>query len=312
MSKILITGGNGFLGVSLGKFYSKNNEVLLGSRNNLKNFAAKSKSGCEICPLDVSNIESVRDCINQFKPEIIIHAAATKYVQLSEEFPFECIDTNVVGSQNIARVAIEKNIDTVIGISTDKTAPPIGNIYGLSKSLMEKMYCSLNTKAKTNFSCVRFGNIAWSSGSVFPIWKNMMKEKNLIESTGPNMKRFFFNIDQAISLVNVCLKSINITNGKVLSKKMKCAKISDILDIWCDHYKTSWKEIAKRKGDKDDEYLIGEIEKDYTSEVIIEDDSFFLLDFYIKSKKPISDSYSTQNAEKLSLDEIIELIKIGN
>ena len=128
MIKILITGGTGFLGINLAKKLKTKFKVVLGARNNKQNFYAKKITNCQIVPLDVSNINSVRDAINVVKPKIIIHAAATKFVDLSEKFPFECIDCNILGSSNIARVAIDKNVETVIGISTDKASPPIKNI----------------------------------------------------------------------------------------------------------------------------------------------------------------------------------------
>ena len=142
---LLITGGNGYLGTNLAKKFKKKYNIILGSRNNFLNQKQSELVGCDFSPLDVTNIESVRDVVNKFKPEIIIHAAATKFVDLSEKFPFECIDVNILGSVNVARVAIEKNVKIVIGISTDKTAPPVGNIYGLSKATMERLFCSLNS-----------------------------------------------------------------------------------------------------------------------------------------------------------------------
>jgi UDP-glucose 4-epimerase len=129
MKKILITGGSGFLGRNLAQSLKSNYKVYLGSRNNKNNFYASKITDCESLPLDVSNINSVRDVINTVKPDIIIHAAATKFVDLSEKYPMETIDVNVVGSQNIARVSIECGVEYVIGISTDKAAPPIRNIY---------------------------------------------------------------------------------------------------------------------------------------------------------------------------------------
>ena len=131
---ILITGGAGFLGKNLALKLGKNYKVVLGSRNNFFAQQASIETNCEITPLDVVNIESVRDSINKYKPEIVIHAAATKYVDLAEKNPNECIDINILGSQNVARVSIENNVKIVIGISTDKASPPFNNIYGLSKS----------------------------------------------------------------------------------------------------------------------------------------------------------------------------------
>ena len=85
--------------------------VILTARNNKQNFFAKQLTGCEVAPMDVVNIESVRDTFSEFQPHIVIHAAATKFVDLSEKYPMECIDVNVVGSQNIARVAVEKGVN---------------------------------------------------------------------------------------------------------------------------------------------------------------------------------------------------------
>ena len=169
MKSILITGGSGFLGIHLANKLKKKFKVTLAGRNNKQNFFATKKTICEVLPMDVSSIESVRDAINYAKPNIIIHAAATKFVDLSEKYPLECIDINITGSTNIARVAIDKKIESVIGISTDKASPPIRNIYGMSKSLMEKIFVSLSDTHKTKFSCVRYGNVAWSTGSVLPV-----------------------------------------------------------------------------------------------------------------------------------------------
>ena len=179
MKKILITGGSGYLGTRLAINLKKKYKIFLGSRNNYLNRKAQDFTKCEVFPLDITNINSVKDIINRIKPNIIIHAAASKYVDTSESNPNECIDVNVLGSQNIARVAIDNNLDSVIGISTDKAAPPYSNIYGLTKSLMERLFNKLAFQSKTKFSCVRFGNIVWSTGSIFPIWSEMMKKNNI-------------------------------------------------------------------------------------------------------------------------------------
>src|SRR5262249_12830766 len=179
-------------GKRLGLALRDRSRVVLAGRNNKQNMLAQRFSGCEVLPLDVANIESVRDVVTEVKPQLVIHAAATKFVDLAERQPMECVDVNVTGSQNVARVAVEKNVETVDGISTDKASPPIRNTYGLSKALMERLFCSMNGKTETRFACVRYGNVAWSTGSVLPIWKKMHEETGVIGTTGPEMRRFFF------------------------------------------------------------------------------------------------------------------------
>ena len=110
---LLITGGSGYLGVNLALSLKKKYNVFLGSRNQKRNREANKLTNCKDIPLDVSNINSIRDALIYCKPEIIVHAAATKFVDISEEFPFECSDVNILGSSNIARAAIEKKVKNI-------------------------------------------------------------------------------------------------------------------------------------------------------------------------------------------------------
>src|ERR1051325_2787090 len=145
-STILITGGTGFLGKRLGQALISRYRVVLGARNNKQNMVARDFTGCEVMPLDVTNIESVRAAVAEVKPQIVIHAAATKFVDLAERQPMECVDVNVTGSQNVARVAVEGGVETVIGISTAKASPPIRNTYGLSKAPLERVFSSMTAQ----------------------------------------------------------------------------------------------------------------------------------------------------------------------
>ena len=307
---ILITGGTGYLGRNLAAKLKNKYKVILGA-NNKQNLLASNETKCETVPLDITNINSIRDIINEYNPNIIIHAAATKFVDLSQKFPFECLDVNVQGSSNIARVAIDKNIESVIGISTDKASPPIENIYGMSKSMMERLFCSCNKKSRTKFVCVRYGNVVWSTGSVLPLWKNMYDKDKTIYTTGPEMKRYFFTVNDACQLVITAMKNISKFQGKILSREMKSCKMIDIIKIWIKEYGGKYKIINQRDGDAVVEYLIGENERYYTSEVKIDGIKHYVIDFSNRQKKPLSKPLSSDNAKKLSTTNIKDFISIG-
>ena len=308
MKTILITGGSGFLGRNLALELKKKYNVVISGRNNSQNNYAEQVTGCKSIPLDITNIESVRDGINLVNPDILIHAAATKYVGLSEKFPMECIDVNVIGSQNIARVAIDKKIDIVVGVSTDKAAPPTSNTYAMSKAIMERAFCSLNNSDATKFTCVRFGNLAWSTGSVFPIWKNMLDNNGKIESTGPYMRRYFISVKEAVQIVIDSFENIEKTQGAVITRDMKAVKISDILDVWIEEFGGTWKEIERRQGDTDDEHLIGDAELEYSKALILGNQKYFLTQFRTREKESLKESVCSDTAERMSKEEIRKLI----
>ncbi len=308
MQKLLITGGTGFLGRYLAKALKHRFDITLTGRNNKQNFTAQEITGCRVMPMDVSQIESVRDAVIEVKPDVIIHAAATKFVDLSEKQPMECVDVNVVGSQNVVRVALDKGVKSLIGISTDKAAPPIRNIYGLSKAAMEKMYCSMDGKTDTKIMCVRYGNVAWSTGSVLPIWKKMHAEKGLLGTTGPDMTRFFFTVDEAVKLVVTGLDNIHELHGKVLSRTMKSAKIRDILECWIKAHGGKWEKIEGRPGDRLFEALIGEAELPYTVKKNYDGILHYVISFNQLQKDSLTEIVTSDNAERLSEQEILKII----
>lgn len=308
---LLITGGSGFLGINLALKLRKKYNVFIGSRNQKRNREASDITKCEDLPLDVSNINSVRDAVNYCKPKIIIHAAATKFVDISEKFPFECSDVNILGSTNIARAAVEKNVQTVIGISTDKASQPIKNFYGFSKAAMEKLFLSMHKNSKTNFLCVRYGNVAWSTGSVLPLWKSMFEKNKIIFTTGPKMRRFFFTIDDAVSLVDFALKNFKRFGGKIVCADMKSAQIKDVLKVWIKHYGGKYKVINERSGDRLDEYLIGINEIKNTYKIVSSKKVYYVIDFNKIANKPLNKIVSSENSKKLNNKEILNLINIG-
>ena len=306
--KVLITGGTGFLGRGLAVALREGHDVVLGGRNNKQNFLAEKLTGCKALPLDVTNIESVRDAVVETRPDIIIHAAATKFVDLAERQPMECIDVNVLGSQNVARVAVDRGVAMVVGVSTDKAAPPVRNIYGMSKAIMERIFCSMDAKTDTRFVCVRYGNVAWSTGSVLPIWNTMHSETGVIRSTGPEMTRFFFTVDDAVRLILTAMEDIEELRGRTLSRHMKAALIRDILEVWIAERGGRWERMEGRPGDRPYETLIGESELEYTSEVRYDGLPHYVISFNERVPKPLRQVVSSENAERLSREDIVQLI----
>ncbi|MEP7268550.1 MAG: SDR family NAD(P)-dependent oxidoreductase [Saprospiraceae bacterium] len=308
MEKVLITGGTGFLGRALAQKLKREYQVFICGRNNTQNSFAQMTTGCQAIPADIASMESIRDAFNQVNPDIVIHAAATKFVDISEREPFEAVDINVNGSANVARLAIDRKCKMVIGISTDKAAPPITNTYALTKALMERMYCTSNGRSETKFACVRFGNIAWSSGSVFPIWKKMVRLHGKIESTGPHMRRYLISADKAAELVIRAIDNIDLIQGGVLIPDMKAILIKDVLNIFAEQAKVEWVQIPSRPGERVDEYLLGEAELEYSHELMIDNLKHFLYSPNKKSAVPITTVVSSQVAEHFTNDEILSFI----
>lgn len=308
--RLLITGGSGYLGINLANRLKGDFDVTLCARNNKRNAEAKEKTGCNFIPMDVANIESVRDAFSEVKPHVVIHAAATKFVDLSEVYPMETIDVNILGSQNIARVAIENKVDTVIGISTDKACPPVRNMYGLSKAAMEKLFCLMDGKSDTKFACVRYGNVAWSTGSVLPVWEKMIVTNNEIRTTGPEMTRYFFTVLDAVDLVMSALDLIDSLRGKILVVPMKSAKMIEIANVWSELTGCKITSIQGRPGERNLEYLIGESELKRTKIVYNKYGfrHFMISPNDIPDYTPGLTELHSENAIKLTKKEITQLL----
>jgi FlaA1/EpsC-like NDP-sugar epimerase len=173
---------------------------------------------------------------------------------------------------------------------------------------MERVFCSLNGKTDTKFACVRYGNVAWSTGSVLPIWKSMHEKTGVIRSTGPEMRRFFFSVDEAVRLVRTAMEQIDTIQGKVLSRTMKAAQIEDLLNAWIGAKGGRWERMEGRPGERDDEFLIGEIELPYTVTTQYDGVEHFVISFNEKAAKPLSVGLSSANTERLTKAEMLALI----
>ena len=139
---------------------------------------------------------------------IVVHAAALKQVPVAEYDPFEFIQTNVIGAQNIIEASLTNNVSKVIALSTDKAAAPI-NLYGATKLCSDKLFSSANNivgKKKIKFSVVRYGNVFGSRGSVVPLFRELKKKNKPLNITDKRMTRFNITLEESINMVEWTIK----------------------------------------------------------------------------------------------------------
>jgi FlaA1/EpsC-like NDP-sugar epimerase len=197
--------------------------------------------------------------------DIVFHAAALKHVPICEYNPFDAIKTNVIGTQNLIDVSLDEEVERVIAISTDKAANP-NNVMGATKLLAERLIAAANVykgPRKTIFTCVRFGNVMASSGSVMPVFEYQIKKGGPVTLTSKSMTRFMMPASDAVKLVFKAAK-LSI-GGEVFSLKMSSMRIIDLAEIMVEELAPKYgfspkdikiKEVGPRSGEKIHEELM--------------------------------------------------------
>lgn len=246
--------------------------------------------------------------------DIVFHAAALKHVPFCEYNPFEAVQTNVIGTQNLVSAAIEKNVKRVISISTDKAVSPI-NTMGATKLLSEKIIAGAPVgDNKTTFAGVRFGNVLDSVGSVIPIFKEQIKKGDYITITSKEMTRFFMTLPDAISLVMEAAEKLK--GGEIFILKMNALKIIDLAEVMVeelaprhkkDPKKFNYKIIGIRPGEKLHESLFTKEEAMYVEE---NDKMYILHNSEADRKMNLNNKFelSSENATHLSKKEIRKIL----
>lgn len=161
--------------------------------------------------------------------EFVVHAAAMKQVPTAEYNPFECINTNVMGAENVVQASLRAGVSKVIALSTDKAANPI-NLYGASKLASDKIFVAANNMAGDDgaqFGVVRYGNVIGSRGSVVPLFQRLVREgATALPITDPNMTRFWITLDQGVDFVFSCMKAM--VGGEIFVPKIPSMTILDL------------------------------------------------------------------------------------
>jgi len=309
--RVLITGGSGALGSTLiTKLLGFNvKEIIVFSRDEKRQDEIKRKHYDKCLKYilgDIKDYHSIRDAVRG--ADIVIHAAAFKYINLAEKQVSECVKTNVIGSLNVINaVKDEKNIEICLGISTDKASSPI-NVYGMSKTIMERLFCEADeTKGnlKTRFLTVRYGNVLMTTGSVVPIWKEKVQKGEPLPVTDPNMTRFIFTLNDSINLIFYAL--VHGNSGDIISVKMPAVLLNDLAEVVAQG-KVPVKIVGMRPGEKINECLIADFECKDTIDLgdnyLIRPNSNIGLEFDNGVKKP----FTSDEAVRLNKEDVKELL----
>tara|TARA_R110000772_G_scaffold23333_2_gene62506 strand:- start:678 stop:1643 length:966 start_codon:yes stop_codon:yes gene_type:complete len=265
---ILITGGTGSLGKALIKRLKQANKIIVYSRDEGKQ-ALIFGNNPEIIRVigDIRDYDKLNVTLQRHKVDYIIHTAALKRIDDMEFYPDECVKTNINGSENVARAALENNVKKCILVSTDKACQPV-NVYGSSKFIAERIFTNYDYNSKsTIFASVRYGNVIASRGSFIPLWTDLVNNNQVLKVTSTEMTRFLFTLEDAVDAVLGALD--NALGGEVFVPQINsytlptCVKaLETILGK-----KAKTEVIGLRPGEKLHEDMLAKTELDFTYEV---------------------------------------------
>lgn len=324
---VLITGGTGSFGQAMAKKLLQENlcaKVVIFSRDEWKQWEMQHSDPIFDHPNIRYFLGDVRDTqrlARAFREvHVVIHAAALKQVPAAEYNPSEFIKTNILGAMNVIDNAIERGVERVIALSTDKAVNPV-NLYGATKLCSDKLFVAGNAyvgaRGHPLFSAVRYGNVIGSRGSIVPLWKKMLEEgASFLSITDERMTRFWITLEQSVLFVLQCLEKMQ--GSEIFIPKIPSVNICDLADAVAPHLPKKISGI--REGEKLHELLISSEESRYAFEL----DAYYVLlppvhkrDLEERKKrlpsgaKPVLEEFiyaSNTNTEWLNSHDLKELI----
>ncbi|MES2789459.1 MAG: polysaccharide biosynthesis protein [Planctomycetota bacterium] len=278
--RVVVTGGTGSLGTALihrllSGVMGEPQKIIVFSRDEAKQHALRvrylsaTKATDEVIYRnfqrslefrigDVRDFHSVSSVLAD--ADVVFHAAALKQVPTCEYFPYEAVQTNIYGPENIVRAIRELRlpVETVIGLSTDKACKPV-NVMGMTKALQERILVRANLDCpQTRFVCVRYGNVLASRGSVIPLFKEQINTGGPVTITVPEMTRFLLTLDQAVNTVLDAYRTA--VAGQIYVPQIQSAAIRDIVDTLIGGRNIPVISTGIRPGEKLHEILVSEEE----------------------------------------------------
>lgn len=207
---------------------------------------------------DVRDLHSVSTVLRD--ADVVFNAAALKQVPSCEYFPFEAVQTNVIGAENIVRAVREHRlpVQTVIGVSTDKACKPV-NVMGMTKAVQERIFVRANLDSNgTRYVCVRYGNVLASRGSVIPLFHEQIRQGGPVTITTTEMTRFLLSLEQAVDTVLAALKDAQA--GETYIPRVPSARVTDVAAVLVGDRDIKTVVTGIRPGEKVHEILVSEEE----------------------------------------------------
>lgn len=307
---VLVTGGTGSFGrkfVELVLKEHKPRKVIVFSRDEHKQHelrrAGLDASKVELVIGDVRDVRSLREALQGVN--VVVHAAALKQVPVCEAQPMEAIQTNLLGAQNLIDAAREARVARVIALSTDKAVQPV-NVYGATKLLAERLFLQANARSgarATRFSCVRYGNVLGSRGSLVPVVQEQ-RRTGRVTITDPRMTRFWLPLEEAARFVLRCANRMR--GGEVFIPKVRSARITELIAAIAPD--CAVEPIGRRPGEKIHEVLLSEDEAPYA----VEEDGMYVLrpwEALVRGRRSAISRYASDTAEPLTADELRRLVE---
>jgi UDP-glucose 4-epimerase len=284
--RVLITGGTGSLGQVLVHRLLKGDlgkphKIIVFSRDEAKQHAMRVEylrrrsatdeviyrnfeQLLEFRIGDVRDFHSVSAVLSD--ADVVLNAAALKQVPTCEYYPYEAVQTNVGGPENIVRAIREHHlpVQVVVGISTDKACKPV-NVMGMTKAVQERVFIRANIDCpQTRFVCVRYGNVLASRGSVIPLFNEQIRSGGPVTITTPEMTRFLLSLDQAVDTVFSALGEAK--RGETFIPRIPSAKMVDVASVLINDRPVKTVFTGIRPGEKTHEILVSEEERYRTVE----------------------------------------------
>ena len=317
---VIVTGGTGSFGKKFTEILTRDfrpKKLIIFSRDELKQhemrqiFPEDGPAPMRYFIGDVRDRDRLERAFHDV--DIVVHAAALKQVPACEYNPFEAIQTNVIGAKNVIDAAIDQGVKKVLALSTDKAVNPV-NLYGASKLCAEKLFVHGNayhTLGATPISCVRYGNVVGSRGSVIPLFLEQRKTGR-ITVTDPRMTRFWITLDQVVRFVIKCIEQMQ--GGEVFVPKIPSMTITDLVKAIAPGCEVE--SIGIRPGEKLHEVLLSDDEARQTLELedmfVVEPMHSFWQNGTWRGGRRLHDGFryaSDNNTQWLTVDDLRRLVE---